>query len=127
MAEKIQVSKKLVEDENMQGIVDMLNGLAYACYWEGEFQEGWRNKVIVDLVAGSVMVGLDPVDVIKAFIDNDLIDPRTDDESTWERVDKVLRYTRRYCWDWLISPEDYVDRAKDPNAQEGCPVEFVLV
>ena len=127
MAEKIQVSAKLVKDENMQGVVDMLNGIAYACYWEDEFQEGWRNKVIVDLVAGSVMVGLDPVDVVEAFIRNDLIDPRTDDESTWERVDKVLRYTRRYCWDWLISPEDYVDKAKDPNALEGCLVEFVLV
>ena len=126
MAEIISVNARLVKDRDLQGVVDMLNGLALACDRYNEFQEGWRNKVIVDLVAGSTMVGLDAYDVFEVFVRNDLIDPREDDEDTYDRINRVMNYHRRFDWNWLISPEDYVDVAKNPDIPEG-PVKFVLV
>ena len=126
MAEIISINKRLVDRDNLQGVVDMLNGIALACYWDGEFQEGWRNKVIVDLVAGSTMVGLNAYDVMEVFVCNDLINPNEDDEDTWTRVERVMDYKHRFCWNWLISPEEYVDKAKDPDVPGGS-VEFVLV
>lgn len=125
MVTTIKVDKTIVEKENMQGVVDMLNGLALACYWEDEFQEGWRNKVIVNLIAGSSLVGLDPLEVFSIFVENDFINPSADDEDTYKRVDKVMDYSRRFCWDWLISPDEYVDKAHDENIP-GCPIEFVI-
>ena len=72
------------------------------------------------------MVGLNAYDVMEVFVRNDLINPNEDDEDTWTRVERVMDYKHRFCWNWLISPEEYVDKAKDPDVPGGS-VEFVLV
>lgn len=111
MAKKIiEVSKAKVRVDSkdlLNDYISMMNGIVYACSRYGKYRECYRNQIAVDLTVGSYMLGLDAFDVLNEFICADLVDPVSDDEEPSDRVDRVLNYTYRFDWDWMIDPDDY--------------------
>lgn len=96
----------MCDEDEAKRYVDVLNGLSYHCQ-EGGWRLGWRNEVIVNLTVSAYQLGLDAVEVLNKFIDNGLIDPATDDESTFARVSTVLDYSWRFDWGWMIDAAEW--------------------
>lgn len=107
----VKVSREDVrcEQDEIDKYLDVLNGIAFSCEHYDEFSPGSRNKVAVDLTVSSYMLGMDPIDVLDMFVNNDLIDYDADDEDTDKRVEKVLDYTEWFTYDWMVEPDDYAD------------------
>lgn len=121
MAEIVLVKKSNVriypkDEEADPGIaqwyVDVLNGLAYACYQYDEFSEGYRNTVALNLTVSSYMLGLDPIVVLDKFVELRLIDPKDDDEDTYGRVYKAEEYRYKFDKDYMIDTDTYTRYAR---------------
>lgn len=125
VTEEIKVSKeKVIDIDSASDYINMMNGIAYACHKNAEYQEGFRNTVAVDLTVGSYMLGLDPLNILDVFIKYGLIDPAMDDEAPADRVKRVLLYSESFDWDWMINPYSY---ANLPRYTKEIPVTFKLV
>lgn len=126
----IEVKADKVRDfDNVHNYLNLMNGIVLACHKYGEYQEGRRNQVAVDFTVGCYMLGLNPLAILGTFIEKDLINPSNDDEDTYVRIDRVLDYTERFNWDWMIEPEAYVYGASKINGEvlQELPVLFELV
>lgn len=110
----IEIAKDecLCDEDDIQDYVDVLNGIVYECV-QGNFKEGYRNKVAVDLTVAAHMLGLDANDVLNKMFKESVINPLDDDEDTCRRVETVLDYRRRFDWEYMIEPETYTKAAKD--------------
>ena len=126
-----EVTYRIVADElvcqetEAADYVDVLNGIAHACYKNDVFQEGNRNNVIVDMTVAAYMLGLSAMDVLDKFIEQGIIDPSDDDEDTYDRVKTVLEYTKSFSWDWMIDPDGWVTMAQDYEGEDN-PVLFTI-
>ncbi len=128
MVIEVKTKEMIVDVDQADDYINMLNGIAYACHKYDEYQEGSRNTVAVDLTVGSYMLGLNPLDVLDAFIKNGLIDPLMDDEAPINRVQRVMWYDESFDWNWMINPDSYVALyAKFPPQEKEIPVTFKLV
>lgn len=85
---------------------DVLNGLVSDCM-HGGYCAGHRNEMILALTVSSWMLGLYPPDVLKWFVQYDLIDPDRDDERPMDRMNRMLNYTDSFDWDYMLGPEFY--------------------
>ena len=63
--------------------------------------------MILNLVVSAWLAGLAVSRVLQILIDNDVIDINRDDENTWARVNRMLGYTHRFNYDYLIDPDTY--------------------
>ena len=63
--------------------------------------------------------------MLEAFVDANIIDPEEDDEDTYERVRRVLGYTRSFDWDWMIDPDSYANYGEGLE-DDDLEVKFVL-
>lgn len=122
----IEIKKDSVacNDEEVTNFLDVLQGIAYACD-SGEYAEGQRNQIAVDLTVSAYMLGLDPDDVLNDFMDEELITEADDDEYPTDRVSKVMEYYRRFDWEYMIDP-DYYSHYERPKERR-CPIVFTLV
>lgn len=127
MTKVIEVKKQDVridpKDEEVdpgiaQLYVDVLNGLARACDWIGEFREGHRNTVALDLTVSSYMLGLDPIRVLDKFVELKLIDPEDDDEDTYGRVYKAKEYWSAFDKDYMIDADTYARYASYASEED---------
>lgn len=121
MVIEIDKDECLCDEDDIQNYVDVLNGIIYECV-NGNFKEGYRNQVAVDLTVASYMLGLDPTNVIAWLIQLRVINPLDDDEDTKRRVETVLDYRRRFDWEYMIEPETFINAAKGCNSE--LPVKF---
>jgi hypothetical protein len=119
----IEIAKDecLCDEDSIQDYVDVLNGIVCSCVY-GNFREGYRNKVAVDLTVAAYMLGLDANDVLNKLIEESIINPLVDDEDTKRRVETVLDYHRHFHWSYMIDPEDYIHVAYNHHGK--LPVEF---
>lgn len=86
----------------------VLNGIVVDCE-SGGYRQGYRNQIMVNLVVASDMLGLDSRDVLNHFMAADLIDDRMDDESTVVRLNRIMRYDDRFCWNYMIDPGSHLE------------------
>lgn len=113
----IATDEVMCDECEAQRYIYVLNGLSYHCQ-EGGWRLGWRNEIAVDLTVSAYELGLDAVEVLNKFIDNGLIDPATDDQSTFGRVSTVLDYSWEFDWSWMIDPADWEKLGKDHDNDE---------
>lgn len=106
------------EEDDVQRYVDLLNGIWATVRDEG-YRRGIRNIIILDLTVGCVMVGIDPEEVIDSFFEEKIMFPHEDDEDTYNRMSRVLVYDDRFCWDYMIDPEDYESVGYKVSMREG--------
>lgn len=124
---RISPADTLLADDEVQDYIDLLNGISKFCSGEG-YNEGYRNEIIVNLTVGTYMLGLDPDDVLTDFNTTDLIDCSDDDEDPYTRMERVLGYTRRFCWDWMIEADWWRNFGAAAREDSTCylPVRFEL-
>ena len=119
---------RLDDREIAQEYVDMMNGISYACYKHDEFSPGHRNTLVVNITVGSYKLGLIPIGVLNEFIDAGLIDPSSDDEDTYERLERVMKYEETFTWNWMLDPDEYLGYCHDlVYDQSELPLSFELV
>lgn len=111
----------LVDRENVRCHKDdidqylaVLNGIVVDCMESG-YRFGYRNQIMVNLVVSSYELGLDPTSVLREFMHNNLIDERMDDERPIDRLGRIMNYTDRFCWEWMVEPEMHVDYDQKGN------------
>lgn len=124
----IEIAKDecLCDEDDVQDYVDVLNGIVHECML-GNFREGYRNQVAVDLTVAAYMLGLDANDVLNKLIEESVINPLVDDEDTCRRVETVLDYRRRFDWDYMIDPEHYTEVARaHADDIKVMPVQFII-
>lgn len=110
-----------------QDYADVLNGIVWDCWHSGGFERGWRNTIAVDLTVCADSLGLDPIKVLDALVDEEIIDPTKDDEDTWNRIRTVMDYQSSFSWDWMIDPDIFQEIAKDMyHRLHEMPVLFVI-
>lgn len=102
----IATDEIMCDESEAQRYIYVLNGLSYHCQ-EGGWRLGWRNEIVVNLTVSAWELGLDAIEVLNKFIDNGLIDPATDDQSTVGRVNTVLDYIYEFSWDWMIDAAEW--------------------
>jgi hypothetical protein len=119
----IEIAKDecLCDEDDIQDYVDVLNGIVYECV-HGNFKEGYRNQVAVDLTVAAYMLGLDAELVLHQLIVERVINPLDDDEDIKRRVETVLDYRRRFDWEYMIEPETFIKAANDWSSEP--PVKF---
>lgn len=93
--------------------VAVLNGIVDECYNRSGFREGTRNEVAVNLTVSAYCLGLDPIEVLDQLVEAKVIDPRDDDENTWNRVRTIMDYAHRFSWDWMLNPLYYCKPVRD--------------
>lgn len=121
---KIKKADCLCNDEEVTDFLDVLQGIAYACD-AGKYSEGYRNEIAVNLTVSAHMLGLEPKDVLDAFMDEEIIMEADDDEYPHDRVETVLGYHRRFDWTYMLDPMAYKAYAIAMRGNP-CPVTFVL-
>ena len=105
---KVARDETLCDEDMIEGYADVLNGIFYELECRNGYTQGMRNTIIVDMVVSSYMLGLDPYDILNELINGvQLIDPENDDELPTDRVGKVMNYTERFDWDWMIDSNYY--------------------
>lgn len=126
MAYEFKVSRKNAgcEENIVDDYVAVLNGIAVCCHKYDEYQEGYRNQIAVDLTVAADMLCLDPYVVLEEFEKAGLIRDYNDDEDPETRVSRVMNYSTRFCWDYMISPYNYVSASK--YLDDECPLCFVI-
>lgn len=107
----------MCEEDEAKRYVDVLNGLSYHCQ-EGGWRLGWRNEIAVNLTVSAYQLGLDAIEVLNKFIDNGLINPLNDDQSTFGRIGTVLDYHWDFSWSWMIDAADWEKLGKDHDNDE---------
>lgn len=124
---KVDPGEARVSGETLDLYVKMMNGISFCCSEYGEYDEGYRNKIAVDLTVGSYMLGLDAKEVMGIFIGEGIIDPDNDDESPTSRVITILDYSHRFEWNWMINPDGYIPYGADTDTDtEDYKVLFVI-
>lgn len=118
-------STRLCDLSEVGDYVAMMNGIAKECHDHDFYCEGNRNWIAVDLTVGARMLGLDPFEVLDAFVKENLIDPNLDDEDTRDRIERVDGYDHAFDWDWMIEPDYFVGYYRSNPVPS--PVEFRLV
>lgn len=113
----IATDEIMCDESEAQRYVYVLNGLSYHCQ-EGGWRLGWRNEIAVNLTVSAWELGLDAIEVLNKFIDNGLINPLNDDQSTFARVNTVLDYISEFSWDWMIDAADWEKLGKDHDNDE---------
>lgn len=123
----IEIAKDevLADEEHALIYLSILNGIVYDCHQQNGFTEGYRNQIAVDLTVAAHMLGLDPEDVLQKLVDAKVIDLSKDDEDTFERVRRVMQYSDRFSWDYMIDPDAYLT-ANMENDGTDVPIMFVL-
>lgn len=107
----------LCDEKDAQDYVDVLNGLSYHCQGLG-WCSGWRNEVAVNMTVAAYLLGLSAINTLEKFIEEGIIDPYTDDESTVGRVETVLLYDKDFCWTWMIEPDWWKKLGKKHNDEK---------
>lgn len=121
MARVFEIDKAKVREKDEDFIdyfIDVMNGLVYYCQECVGYSAGHRNEIALNMTVGSYMLGLYPQDVLAAFIENDLMSQRTDDEDPRERVRRALEYRFRFDWDYMLNPEFYEDWANSSDYEK---------
>ena len=113
----IAIDEIMCDESVAQRYVYVLNGLSYHCQ-EGGWRLGWRNEIAVNLTVSAWELGLDAIEVLNKFIDNGLINPLNDDQSTFARVNTVLDYIYEFSWGWMIDAADWEKLGKDHDNDE---------
>lgn len=127
MTEVIEIKREsvlLVPQHKVQDYVDVLNGIVYDCYINCNFWQGHRNTVAVDLAVCCDLLGLGWEKTLDKLVVEKVIDPNDDDEDTYKRVERVMDYSNRFGWDYMIDPERYVGFSKMEDSR--VPIRFVL-
>ena len=105
---KVNPDRTVCDVDSSQDYLDVLNGISRFCSEYHGYSEGYRNEIAVNLTVSCYMLGILASDVLRAMIDEGLIDPKFDDEDPWMRVDRVLDYADRFDWDYLLDPDTYL-------------------
>lgn len=106
----------------------LANGIVFGCQEYGDYSEGSRNTIAVDLTVACYMLGLDVMDVVYNLMSEDVISESDDDEYVRDRFERVLEYRYAYDWDWMIDPDRFVDYTNFPSYDEDAlNVRFKLV
>ena len=123
----IEIAKDEVLADEAHALVylSILNGIVLDCYQQNGFTEGYRNQIAVDLTVAANMLGLDPEDVLQKLVDAKVIDLSKDDEDTFERVRRVMQYSDRFSWDYMIDPDAYLTANMENDGTE-VPITFTL-
>jgi hypothetical protein len=123
----IEIAKDEVLADEAHALIylSILNGIVYDCHQQNGFTEGYRNQVAVDLTVAAHMLGLDPDDVLQKLVDAKVIDLSKDDEDTFERVRRVMQYSDRFSWDYMIDPDAYLTANMENDGTE-VPITFTL-
>jgi hypothetical protein len=103
------------DEDEIDQYLAVLNGIVVDCMESG-YRLGYRNMIMVNLVVSSYELGLEPETVLNEFKRNVLIDDRMDDERPIDRLNKIMKYTDSFCWEWMIEPEAHVDYDQKGNA-----------
>lgn len=96
----------LCDEDSIESYVNVLNGIIYHLEKKG-YVEGERNEMIVNMCVAANMLGIDPylmLDRLKAYR---LINDKDDDDLPITRVNRVMNYTNRFSWDWMIDASWY--------------------
>ena len=102
----VQKDKVRCGEDMIESYVNALNGIIYVLDQYG-YVEGNRNTIIVDMTVASYMLGIDPyfmLDRLKSYL---FIRDCNDDELPIGRVNKVMDYTKRFDWDWMIDADTF--------------------
>lgn len=122
MTEVINISKDeaMIDEDSLQDYVDLLNGIVYDCDYNDQYSpySGCRNEIAVCLTVAAHELGLDSEDVMRKLIDKKIIDPDKDDEDPIVRVRTILDYSRRFSWEWMLSPGYYAVRGRTAKAND---------
>lgn len=94
------------DEDDVTSYAAVLNGIVKECSF-GYWCEGFRNRVIVDMAVASWMLGIDPETTLDELVKAQVIDPAVDDEDTYDRLSRVMRYTESFEWAWMIDPDEY--------------------
>lgn len=86
------VADSFYDKDDFSECAEMFNAIAYECQYNASWHEGMRNTIAVDLCIVSHMLDLNPMEVYKAFKQEKLIDPDTDDEDTEARFQRICDY-----------------------------------
>ena len=105
------------KDETDQYLA-VLNGIVVDCMESG-YRPGYRNMIMVNLVVSSYELGLEPEAVLHEFKKSLLIDDCMDDERPIDRLNKIMKYTDSFCWEWMIEPDMHVDYDQKENINNG--------
>ena len=124
---KIRRDEVRCDEFDIDQYVNVLNGIVYFCKKRIGFYRGFRNTIAVDLTVASYMLGLDAIEVLDKLVELDVIDPKDDDEDTWNRVRTVLDYDESFCWTWMIDPDVYFVHGKTSMMMSTLPIRFVAV
>ena len=124
----VSIDEVLCDEADVQGYVDVLNGIAWDCHSNHGYSQGFRNTVAVDLTVASYMLGFDPLRVLEELQKAGIIKDSNDDfgESPEHRVSVVSDYCDRFDWDYMIDPDMYVALCAIMRISE-CPVVFRLI
>ena len=126
MSNVVEVVKdEAVDSENVDGYVDILNGIIVDCFKYGAYRQGRRNTIAVDFTVAAHMCGFDPLTELRLFWKHGLINDINDDEDSESRVERVMEYDRDFCWEWMIDPDDFVELAEEHTSD--MPLKYVLV
>jgi len=115
------------DEDEIDRYLAVLNGIVVDCMESG-YRLGYRNMIMVNLVVSSYELGLEPETVLNEFKRNVLIDDRMDDERPIDRLNKIMKYTDSFCWEWMIEPEMHVDydQKGNVNGEEERDIVFKL-
>lgn len=116
----------LLSKEEIDDLVSVLNGIVNACFWGHIFIPGNRNEIILNMTVSSWLLDLDPIDVLEMFIKHGVIDIEKDDENTRTRVYRMLDYTEKFSWDYMLDPEYYKNESRKISDPDTVPVYFMI-
>ena len=118
-----------LSDDDAASLIDILNGLVYLCAHHNWFSPGHRNEVILNITVSAWMLGLNPENTLDEFVSINIIDPHKDDEDTFTRMRRMLNYTDRFSFDYMMNTtiyESYGHMIGSPDLRKW-PIEFKLV
>ena len=115
------------DEDEIDRYLAVLNGIVVDCMESG-YRLGYRNMIMVNLVVSSYELGLEPETVLHEFKKSLLIDDCMDDERPIDRLNKIMKYTDSFCWEWMIEPEMHVDydQKGNVNGEEERDIVFKL-
>lgn len=111
---ELEERPSLIED-----YVKLANGIVFGCQEYGDYSQGSRNTIAVDLTVACYMLGLDVMDVVEHLLYEEVINEGDDDEYVRDRFERVLGYRYAFDWDWMIDPDQFVDYTSYGSYDEG--------
>ncbi len=103
--------------------LDIINGITVALS-RGDYKEGCRNNMMVDLVCVLGLLGLpwtkviDEMDYLGWFDD--------DDEYPMDRAERISEYDSQFSYGWMIDPASWIDTwlRTDDEEKGRLPIKF---